>query len=229
MTEIIGSMGAGMMGAMFSGKFNKDSQEDVQDFQRDMYLHRYRMQMEDMQKAGLNPILASGATPPGPGSGTGGTTISSPDLVGALSTAAQMKRVEADVETQKAQRFLMGAQAAESITRADQNTQATAESRARVPNVEASTNKLAEEVKKVQQETKSASAKAYQDTQDAARRSLVGPKTWYTDAMEAAARLMSGLKKSLGLLNETPKRESEREAEPPPAPAQPRYKGRSGR
>lgn len=41
-------------------------------FQERMYKHRYQYQMEDMQKAGLNPILAAGSQPPGPPAGAMG-------------------------------------------------------------------------------------------------------------------------------------------------------------
>lgn len=229
MAEILGSVAGAVGGGYLQWAAQKNLQEDAQSFDERMSNTAYQRAVADMEKAGLNPMLAymrGGASTPSSPMGS----VSAPDITGALSTAQQMKRTESELATQEAQRRLITAQTMESVARADNTTQSTAESRARVPNISASTSKLAEETSKIKQETTSASAKAYIDTQDAAQRSVVGPKRWWTDAMETVARLGVGVKKSLGLFNETPKREAEREAAPTPEPQPvPRYKGRSGR
>lgn len=47
-----------LAGSALSGAIGRANQEDAQDFNREMYGSRYQMQMEDMRKAGLNPMLS---------------------------------------------------------------------------------------------------------------------------------------------------------------------------
>lgn len=229
MAEIIGAVAGAMGGTYLQWAANKNLQEDAQSFDERMSNTSYQRAVADMEKAGLNPMLAvqrGGASTPSSPMGS----VGAPDITGALSTAQQMKRTESELATQEAQRRLITAQTMESVARADNMSQQNAESRARMPTYPASQAKTEAETGKIKEETTSASAKAYIDKQDAAQRSLVGPKRWWTDAMETVARLGVGLKKSLGLFNETPKREAERDAAPVPQPQPvPRYKGRSGR
>jgi len=75
----------GILGQIFGGAVSaKSLQEDAQKFQTNFYKQRYQRQMEDMRKAGLNPILSyqtgvpgsvsSGIASPGVGGGEGLTT-----------------------------------------------------------------------------------------------------------------------------------------------------------
>lgn len=219
--EYIGAAAAAA-GSIISGyaqnKFNMDSQEDVQDYQKWMFLHRYRMQMEDMQKAGLNPMLSASATPPGAPSGTGGASGSAPDIVGALASAQQMKRAGQDIDTSKTQAQLNQANAGKASADTALSLQQSNESAKRQEKMDA-------EISRIKPEARSASAKAYEAEQDADRRKLVGPKSWYTDAAETATRTLNGVMGKLGLLNETPKRAADRERVPefgggmPPRPS----------
>lgn len=61
--------GIGAGGGLIQAGMNFASAKDAMDFQKEMYKHRYQWTMEDMRKAGLNPILAysqgGGGVPPG--------------------------------------------------------------------------------------------------------------------------------------------------------------------
>lgn len=48
----------GLVGGATSDYFNSKSQERQYEYNKDMYQHRYQWQVEDMRKAGLNPVLA---------------------------------------------------------------------------------------------------------------------------------------------------------------------------
>lgn len=61
----------GAVGSVISGLFGKSSAKDQMDFQREMYGQRYQLTMEDMRKAGLNPILAYKQGAPGAPQGAG--------------------------------------------------------------------------------------------------------------------------------------------------------------
>lgn len=69
---------------------------DEATFQRNwteqMYGKRYQMQMEDMRKAGLNPLLAATEGAPGVGSGA---TADVPSVSNPLQTAMEMKLMSA--------------------------------------------------------------------------------------------------------------------------------------
>lgn len=62
--------GASAFGGFSANAASKQSAEDAMDFQKHMYKHRYQYQMQDMRKAGLNPILAYRQAPPGSPSGS---------------------------------------------------------------------------------------------------------------------------------------------------------------
>lgn len=78
MDPIIGGLiSAG--GSLLSNIFGSNSAQKQMDFQKEMYGSRYQMQMADMQKAGLNPMLSYMQSP---GSAPGGTSFT-PSNVGA--------------------------------------------------------------------------------------------------------------------------------------------------
>lgn len=74
--DIFGGIGSAIIGgatsALGAQVQNKVAQREAakqRDFQEKMYKNRYRYQMEDMRRAGLNPILAYQNAPPGAPSG----------------------------------------------------------------------------------------------------------------------------------------------------------------
>ena len=57
--------GLGFLGGERQNVASARAAQTMMDFQERMYRNRYTYQMEDMRRAGLNPILAFGQSPPG--------------------------------------------------------------------------------------------------------------------------------------------------------------------
>lgn len=115
-------MGLSLPGLVFGGlgsiaewMHQEEMQDDSQSFnsaeaaanrawQERMYRDRYQIQMEDMRRAGLNPMLAAGASPPGaPGgsaasSGIGGGAGGAATMMNSALVAAQVEKTEAEVD-----------------------------------------------------------------------------------------------------------------------------------
>lgn len=205
MAEIIGgaesggSAGGGGAGGMLGGSLlggygqwagNKNLQEDAQSFTRGMSNSAYQRAMADMRKAGLNPMLAysmGGESTPG---GGGGSSISAPDLVGAISSAKQMERTDADINTAMTQQALNAANTGRAA--AD-----TAVSLKQADRVQA-------DIDLIRQQTRSATAKGYMDEEDARMRKDIGPKNDVRDAIETGTKILQKVKTKLGQFNVTP-------------------------
>ena len=65
----VASSGLSFYGQVLANRSNERNVKKQLEFQEKMYRHRYRYQMQDMRKAGLNPILAYSQGPPGAPSG----------------------------------------------------------------------------------------------------------------------------------------------------------------
>lgn len=107
----LGALGAGALGMWSTAKANQANREMVQkqmDFQRMMSSTAYQRAMQDMRKAGLNPILAysqGGATTP-----TGSTAKIEPEVAHGVSSAMQAARLQSEVRQIQAQTELVKTQ-----------------------------------------------------------------------------------------------------------------------
>lgn len=107
----IGALGAGALGAWSTAKANQANREMAQrqmDFQRMMSSTAYQRAMQDMQRAGLNPILAysqGGATTP-----TGSTAKIEPEVAHGVSSAMQAARLQSEIRQVQAQTELLKTQ-----------------------------------------------------------------------------------------------------------------------
>lgn len=77
---------AALAGSALSAVAGRSNQEDAQDFNQQMYGSRYQMQMEDMRKAGLNPMLSYLQSP---SSSPGSPIASVPDFGSTYNQARQ--------------------------------------------------------------------------------------------------------------------------------------------
>lgn len=200
MAEIISAVGGSLAGGALQYGANRNLAIENRLWQERMSNTAYRRAMYDMRAAGLNPMLAysqGGASTPGGSS----ASINAPDIVGALSTAKQMQRTDADIDTAKTQQALNVANTGKSAAETDLSIQQNAESAARQAKIQA-------EIDKIRPETRSASARAYQDEEDERMRRLAGPKSGPRDALETSAKLIEQLRLKLGQFNVTPRQSS---------------------
>lgn len=89
-------MAAGIFGGAIQAGVSKALQEDQQKFQTNFYKMRYQRQMEDMRRAGLNPILSYQTGVPG---GTAGGGIGS--SAGIAQAIAQSFETPSKIKKQK--------------------------------------------------------------------------------------------------------------------------------
>ena len=107
--DLLGGIGGGALEYQYAKKLLYKQQQ----FAKEMYQHRYRYTMRDMQKAGLNPILAyqqgGGSAPSAAGVGTPHVKT---DRIGSSAVAAMRAAKEMD---------LLDAQAQQSRTQSNVN------------------------------------------------------------------------------------------------------------
>lgn len=88
--------GLGYFGQKSANKANVSSAREAMQFSHDEYGTQYQRTMEDMRKAGLNPILA--AKFGGGGAPSGVSAQSQSETSGAVSSALEARRMKADIE-----------------------------------------------------------------------------------------------------------------------------------
>lgn len=139
---ILGTVGAGLVNNLFAGS----RQSDAQAFSAQQYATRYQTTVQDMQAAGLNPMLAYtqgvGSAPTSSASSSSGMGDVGSTMNQSKMTTAQAANIEADTENKKAQADLIAAQAAQAWATAKQ-------AETNVGNIQASTQKIIEETKNI--------------------------------------------------------------------------------
>lgn len=108
----LATMGAGAMSMYSTAKANTQNMALAQrqmDFQRMMSSTAYQRAVQDMRKAGINPILAYGQG--GASTPSGATTQVQPELGAGAQSALAVARAQADVQNVRAQTELLRAQA----------------------------------------------------------------------------------------------------------------------
>lgn len=89
----------GLLGGGLDFLGNKSLQNDAQSFSREMARNKYQWAADDLSKAGLNRILAFGAPGGmGAGAGTPGAGSTRTNIPAAISSAVQLRRVNAEID-----------------------------------------------------------------------------------------------------------------------------------
>lgn len=95
----------GLVGQALANRASRQSQQEAIDAQKHFYKNRYRWQMADMARAGLNPILSyQQGAPGGPGVGTFSGAPTSPlggQIVSSAKAGAKLKGELAVLSNQK--------------------------------------------------------------------------------------------------------------------------------
>lgn len=104
-TAALGALG----GSIVSGLFGQSSASKSLKFQREAAQNAHQWEVQDLIKAGLNPILSAGGSGARPG---GGAQATMPDLGQAVSSALAAAKQKQEIENMKAQKGLIQTQTA---------------------------------------------------------------------------------------------------------------------
>lgn len=207
MFDSFASVGGDLLTGWMNNSAAMDRQTQAQDFSADQFARRYQITVGDLQKAGLNPMLAymqGGGSPPSSSaaasSGTPplGSTLNQSKLVTAqeANLNAQTVKANADTELSNAQRRnvdadtlvktgmpdLLAAQVIQATASAAQSHAMAAKLTAEIPQVEAIIRNLEQQV------AKSKSDVALNESLIEANKYLNGLRTAQTYLASASAR-----------------------------------------
>lgn len=115
----VGNMGMGLVGDMANSALNyyltKDLQDESQDWQRYVMQNQKQWQVDDLKKAGLNPVLATGL-------GASAPSVPTPSFTGATSQGmrealASIRKRESQLGDQQLEKLKAETKAAEAVAR----------------------------------------------------------------------------------------------------------------
>jgi len=99
--SLLADFGAGLLGKGLDIWSGRQAAEDQRSWDENVYKHRYQWQMQDMRKAGLNPMLSFMQSP---GSGPSTQAADTGDsFMSGVSSAASARRVTKEMELMDAQ------------------------------------------------------------------------------------------------------------------------------
>lgn len=150
------SLGGGLLNNFFAGSRQQDAQnfaaqqvQQQESFQKDMRATAYQTAVEDMKKAGLNPMMAAGINTSVP-SGASATGISaaptSDPITPALNSAMNAAKVKNELETAVAQRDNIAKDTRLKVIQGNREDAETSKKLAEVPGAEAASKIVANHV-----------------------------------------------------------------------------------
>lgn len=98
---------ASVAGATAGGFWGLQQSREQRDWNERMFMQRHQMEVDDLIRAGLNPVLSAGGNPGQPNSYQ---IAQSPDFSGALNSGAQIAKASEEVENLRVQNDVLKAQ-----------------------------------------------------------------------------------------------------------------------
>lgn len=107
MFDVIGSIAGGLIGSSSAKKANKAAAREAElnrEFQREMAQNAHQYEVEDLRKAGLNPILSAGGSGASASGGAGNAAVlnEGDSIATGVSTALQAAIAKANIQNIKA-------------------------------------------------------------------------------------------------------------------------------